>query len=137
MKKVIKRGDIMSLIDRVSHELSAEGLSVTNEGGTLIANRQDVPGINAFISTDDEENIVICSANIVDVNAIPENNRGELFEKLLEASPSLPLSSIGISDGHIVIYGQLVGDSVANVVTEVEFLFDSIVEIVPVIKEYL
>jgi len=127
----------MSLLERVSVEVEANDLKSKIIEGAIIVSREDVPGIDVYVSTDADEKIVYCTANICPVLEVNAEKRAEFFEKLLAICPTLPLSSVGISGGNVILYGQLIGDSISNVITEVDFLFDNIVEIVPVIKEYI
>lgn len=72
------------------------------------------------------------------INEVQEDKRVELNTLLLQMSPAIPLSSIGLQEGNYILFGSMaLNTSFENIVHELEVQAENTLEVLEAIEELL
>ncbi len=84
------------------------------------------------------ETQLITVTPLFESSEIQEGKVAELDHMLLQMSPAIPLSSIGLQDGHYILFGSMVlNTTFENVVHELEVQAENTLDVLEVIESLL
>ncbi len=90
------------------------------------------------IALSEAEGELLCMVRLFGTDEIRPERKGELFETMLAGNLSLPLSSFGLANGAVYLYGSLSSSSKTEVVMEeIQTLAGNTLEALDLVKDYL
>ena len=118
----------------------------TQEGTRFDAMLTDNGVIEVICSNNDEFPIhvamtytqILSVTPLFHINEVREDKRVELNTLLLQMSPAIPLSSIGLQEGNYILFGSMaLNTSFENIVHELEVQAENTLEVLEAIEELL
>ncbi len=131
--------EIIQRLEEVGQETLAYPFQIEPLPGEESVYRVVVDGQPEFpIALTEADGELLCMVRLFGVSEIAEGRKGDLFETMLAGNLTLPLSTFGVTDGAVYLFGSLSSASRTEVIVqEIQALAGNTVEALELVQDYL
>ncbi|MGF1454069.1 MAG: DUF2170 family protein [Alphaproteobacteria bacterium] len=131
--------EIVQRLEEIGQDTLAYPFKIEPLPGEEKVYRVVVDGQPEFpIAMSEADGELLCMVRLFGTDEIAEGRRDDLFETMLAGNLTLPLSTFGLTDGAVYLFGSLSAASRTEVIVEeIQALAGNTVEALELVQDYL